>query len=238
MSSIKTLNILLVAALVLGVFLYFDSCRKRKQDNKDNISLVNALSDTLKIYKKKDSTNVATISVLETGSARDFLKIKSGDSEITELQKLVKEYSKKLSEGSSVTKAKVETVIEQSKPTIVVRRDTMWVDSVAYVYPTYRDTIKNKWIDYTAIMNKDSSNISFKVTNDFSVIVGKHKGKAFVDLNTDNPYSSTKSLRTYQVKMPREKRFGIGPNVSYGFDQDFKKKFFIGVGIQYNLLRL
>lgn len=221
-------------------FFYLNRCNRDKQKEKDSIALVNALNDSLRYYINKDSENVATISVISTESTKAFTDLKVSNEEIRKLQETVKDYSKKLKAGSSVTRASIETAITSTNPTNVLGDIKIeWKNDTAYVYPTYKDSIENKWISYKAVMNKDTSKVSIKITNDFSAIVGYTKNKVpFVDLVTENPYTVTKTLRTYQVKMPRVKKLGIGPNASYGFGSDFKQKVFLGVGLQYNLIRL
>lgn len=230
---------LLIAAIVLAILLYFDKCNKTNTKEKELVSLINAMNDKLKTYIDKDSSQRATISVLKTEKTRDFLEIQTKDSEILHLQAVVKQYKAKLSAGSSVTNASVETNVNHTGTTTITKVDTIkGKDSIAYVYPTYSDSIINKWITYRATADKDSFRTSIKIKNDFSVIVGTDKGKPFVDLITQNPYSETKQLRTYQVSIPKPKKFGVGPNVSYGVGVGFKPQVFIGIGIQYNILRL
>ena len=54
-----------------------------------------AINDTLVTYKNKYNQEVAKISIIEAQRTKDFLKIKSADSSIIALQKLVKEQAKK-----------------------------------------------------------------------------------------------------------------------------------------------
>lgn len=237
----KNLNvILLLGVIVLGLFLYLEKCQSKRSGDKDSIALVNALQDSVKHYKNKYDQSVATISVIQTESAKSFTRLKLMDDELKALQAVVKDYSGKLKAGNSVTNALIETVAKlNSRPTTIIQAgDTLITDSLIYVYPTYLDTITNEWITLESKMNRDTAIHNLKVQNKFSAIVGLDKGKPFVDLITDNPYTTVKQLRTYQVKMPKPKKFGIGINVSYGISDDFKPKPYIGLGVQYNILRL
>lgn len=243
----KTINIsegrlaIFIAAIIgLLIILYVNKCSKVRTTKDDSVALINALQDSLRHYKYNDSISAATISVIQTEKSSDFVKLKLQDQELKDLQQMVKDYGKKLEAGSSVTKALVETVaILKGRPALRINEgDTVWHDSIAYVYPTYEDTLSDQWITLISKINRDSSNYNLKVTNKFSAIVGVDKGRPFVDLLTENPYTTVKSLRTYQVKLPKPKKFGIGPNISYGFGESFKQQVFIGIGLQYNILRL
>jgi hypothetical protein len=236
---IKVNTLLLIAAVILLLLFSYDKCTKDHSSDKATLELIRAMADTLRSFRKADSTQIATISVLKTESAKAFLELQSKDSEIIRLQEIVKEYKSKLKAGSSVTLASIHTELEHTGKTTIVKRDTVRQDSLVYIYPTYSDSLKNKWIDYSTVINKDSASFKLKVYNEFSAVVGEDKKRgAFVDLHLYNPYSSTDQLRTYQVKLPRVKKLGVGPNVSYGVGANFKPQVFIGLGIQYNILRL
>ncbi|CEN52132.1 conserved hypothetical protein [Capnocytophaga canimorsus] len=54
-----------------------------------------------------------------------------------------------------------------------------------------------------------------------------------------NPYTTTEAIRSYYKlnnKKPIIKRWGVGPNLSYGIN--YKGDFlpYVGIGIQYNLI--
>lgn len=242
----KKLNlnpILVIGVVVLLVLLLLEKCGKDNRQDKQNLQLITALQDSVRYFKNKDSLNVATISVIQTASAKDFANLELKDKELKELQKVVNDYKKDLKEGSSVTNALLETVAELKgrKPEIkYMPGDTLWKDSVAYVYPTYTDSLSDAWVTVKAVMGKDTSVFNLKVTNKFSAVVGKDRKRGpFVDLITENPYTTVKSLRTYQVSLPRPKKFGIGfsTGVTYNFSTS-KPAPYIGVGINYNLIRL
>ena len=52
----------------------------------------------------------------------------------------------------------------------------------------------------------------------------------------ENPYSETKSLRTYQV-IKKDKKFSVGPFIGYGIGTNFIFQPSIGVSVQYNIIR-
>ena len=44
-------------------------------------------------------------------------------------------------------------------------------------------------------------------------------------------------MKIYQKGLPRAKRFGIGPTISYGIGSGFEPQIFIGIGINWDLIR-
>lgn len=240
----KALNTLFMGGTFIFALLWLDQCNKKRNAVEDaeqkSVNLINALNDSLRYFKNKDSLSVATISTISTESTKAFTDLNISNSEVKALQQEVKNYQSKLKAGSSVTKASINTIIKESGVTAVKAKDTIWLEDQVYIYSEYSDSLINKWITYRARMNKDSAFKQIEIKNDFAVILGEEKGKPFADLITENPYSSTKSFRTYQIAVPKKKvkKIGIGPNMSYGFNSDFKKNIYIGLGIQYNFIRL
>jgi len=225
-----------VIVVLCGLFL--NQCKRANVAEKEAINLANALSDTLVGKRLSDSSYKATIRVLQTTSDGAFLDLISSDEEIKKLQALVKEYKGKLKPGGTVNTGNIKTdVTHTGKPT-VVSKDTVTKDSLVYIYPQYSDSLVNGWVYVKYRASKDSSKIDVQVENPFDIVVSEKKGELIIDLMTESPYSTVKSLRAYQKKLPKIKRFGIGPNVSYGINPDFKKNIFVGIGLQYNIIRL
>lgn len=237
----------LVIGLILGgliAILYMQKCSGVKISKNSGINLLNAMNDSLTYYRNKDSNNVATISILQFEAEKDFLALQTKDGSMQDLQRIVEEYKGKLTEGSSVTSALVETVNQLKQATQIVKHDTVIVSKENgyvenWIYPTYRDTIVDEWIEYYAQMDKDSSTLNLKVNNKFSIVIGKDKKKgSFADITTLNPYSKVKEFRTYQVTKPVEKpkRFGFGASGGATY-YDGKVRPYIGLGLNYNLIR-
>ena len=237
--KVNTEKIFLYAAvIVLGFFLYMEKCNTTKYSEKAAIELNNALQDTLTTMRNKDSSSTTTISTLRTESVRNFLRLQTKDKVISDLQDIVKDYSSKLKAGNSVTNALLETLVKtQGKTTILYKDTVIYNDKYSYIYPEYSDSLINKWITYKGRMNKDSSFSSFIIRNTFSAVVGNDKGKPFVDLTLGNPYSEVKELRTYQVMLPKPKRFGFGFSTGVTFNSKFLFTPYIGIGFNYNLIR-
>lgn len=227
----NTLVFVLAVLCVVLIFLNIRSCNNAKKDKENGTNLVNALNDSL--HKKNDST--VSTSVIATNTIKDFLELEVRDAEIRELQSTVKQYKSKLKAGSSVTNFKSEVEITNTNTTKISMTDTVRTDSIVYLYPTYSDSIKNEWIDYKAKMNKDSATLFLKVNNSYSTIIGVEKGKPFVDIINHNPYSITTSVRSYQVQLPKPKKFGLGFSAGATYYNN-KAQPYIGAGLNYNIL--
>ncbi|HPQ78828.1 MAG TPA: hypothetical protein PLG47_00020 [Candidatus Dojkabacteria bacterium] len=236
----KWIRVVFIAILVvIIVILYFTNISYQKEA-KENANLVISLNDTLKTWKDKDSLSHTKIQIIETERTKDFLSLQSKDEEIIKLQKTVKQYEKQIKNQGSVTNFTSETKI--------ITKDSLVTDSVCGKC-SFHFSNSNPWysvdasVSPTETPNQLSLSLDLKVKNEYSVIVGEEKQglfkkpKPFVEVLNHNPYSETESLRTYQVSNKvRVKRFGIGPNISVGFnDKGFS--WFIGIGLQYNLIR-
>ena len=236
----KWIRIVFIAILVvIIVILYFTNISYQKEA-RENANLIISLNDTLKTWKDKDSLSHAKMQIIETERTKDFLSLQSKDEEIIKLQKTVKQYEKQIKNQGSVTNFASETKI--------ITKDSLVTDSVCGKCSFYFSN-SNPWYSVDASIyptetpNQVSLSLDLKVKNEYSVIIGEEKQglfkkpKPFVEVLNHNPYSETKSLKTYQVSNNvRVKRFGIGPNISVGFnDKGFS--WFIGIGLQYNLIR-
>lgn len=229
--------------IIILLILLIKTCNGRLADKKESKAFIAALEDTVSHYKNKHGQDVATISVLKASSTKDFLKLKSKDVEIQELQQVVKDYKSKLKKpGSSVTNITGVTRVDTVTITKVTPKDTVIVDGITYVYPEYSDSLINAWIEYRASMNRDSAKLNLKITNKYSVIIGQEGGlfkkkRAFVDVINYNPYSTVEKVRTFQVSQPKPKRFGLGVSVGMAVNPDLKLTPYLGVGVHYNLIK-
>ena len=232
-------EVFIAILMVIIAILYFTNISYQKEA-KENANLVISLNDTLKTWKDKDSLSHAKIQIIETKRTKDFLSLQSKDEEIIKLQKTVKQYEKQIKNQGSVTNFTSETKI--------ITKDSLVTDSVCGKCSFYFSN-SNPWFSVDASIyptktpNQLSLSLDLKVKNEYSVILGEEeqglfkKPKPFVEVLNHNPYSETKSLRTYRVSNNvRVKRFGIGPNISAGFD-DTGFSWYIGFGLQYNLIK-
>lgn len=226
-------NVLIgILSFIILLSLYFWKGTVDKYEELQGLNTV--LVDSLKISRNEKGELVAKISAFETQRTQDFLRYETTDSLTRELQKEVKEMRKYLKRNGSVTKFNTDTKV-----------DTVFVTEVTEVpgkYPIYSSKFNlDNWVYGNISASKDSTKLKVSIKNDYSVVVGREptgflglgKGKSFVQVTNRNPYSSIKELKTYNVSVPRPKRFGLGPYVGV----DILGRPSVGVSVNYDLIQ-
>lgn len=214
---------------IILIWLLFNTTNKVEELQDLNKSI----NDTLIITKTNHGILKAKIASIETDKYSTFLKYKTNNNDIKSLQKKVKEMKNYLKKRGSVTQLKT-----------VIKTDTVVKTKIIYVkndtLPTFRNTFSDKWLSISTITNKDDQKLDLKVKFEPTITIGTEstgflglgKEKPFVQFETDNPYIEVNSLRNYNVKPKRIKRFSVGPYIGYG-----TKGLNIGIGLQYGLLK-
>lgn len=246
-----------ITIIVILVLLNLKSCKKTQDTKNDYVSTINALQDTMTTYRTKDGVQVTRISLIETEKASMFLDIKSKDDVIVKLQEEIKKNKNRLGKSGSVTVIENTTELNTVDTTYITSKDTIIRNDIVFVYPEYSSLIKkgfrkdsSYWITANVKTNKDSIDFELEIQNSYIVTLGKEKTKgfkslfkpkiSFAEVTNENPYTSTKTIRAYQVKVPKPKRLGIGFHVGYGLILDKVPIFrpYIGVGINYNIIEI
>ena len=217
--------------------------------NNDNSKLTKTIvNDNQVTFKDKDSLNHTKNNVIE-GNTKEFIDLQVKDKEINELQELVKKYKKQLYNKGNATNFTSETKVNNSfsikKDTVetkIINNDTIKLHK--YIYDiNLKDNKGVEWITGNAVATKDSLHLQQKIINKYSVIIGEESQgwfkpkKPFVEVINLNPFSETTKVKTYQVETKPVKKIGIGPGIYYGIRNSFQSQVFIGVGVQYNLIR-
>lgn len=188
---------------------------------KENSKLIESLNDSISYYRDVEGVLHSKISVIEDDY---FLKLKLKDKEIVELQDLVKKYKN----VKSATIIKTETKIVEK----IVNKTVL--DTISNT-PIYESSFNLKgyiWGDIVA--KKDTTDIKINIKNDFNIVTYKERGKLVLDVSDKNPYSITKSQRSY-INLPKQKKFGLGVNAGYGISKSGLSPY-IGLGVNYNLI--
>lgn len=232
-------NYLLLPISLLLILVISIICVKHELSESND--MINSLNNTIDIYKDKDSINHAKIQIIESNNIQSFTQLKTKDSVIIELQKLVKEYKNNIKNKGNITLLKTNTNIKNTSKSNVIQKDTVFVQDTVYLYPEYKSEYNSKWLLGNVIANKDSTKLNLKVINDFNIIQGETNStftkKTYqLHIINKNPYTTTIDARTYSVSTPI-KRFSIGPNITYGLNSDGKLVFIGGIGLQYNLIQ-
>lgn len=211
--------VILVLAALGGFFFWQNQNNLNKLDTSN--SIIKGLNDSVKVYKDKQGREHAEIGVIEVTDPKDFLILENLKGENKKLQDLVKEYKKKLKEGSSVTYVESETKTDVTVPTKV---DTIEVEKVKYL--TYTSEFdKDGWVFGKVIAKPDSTFIDVGVKNEFGLVIGQHKrgflglGKpeTFADVVSYNPYTKTNKVKSLQVKVQNPNRiYWLGGGIVIG----------------------
>ena len=240
------LNIVLlgIIAILLGVAIFLGVIANKNKDSyREQVSLYNAITDTLKTWKDKDSLNNAKIQVMQTEKTADFLKIQNLTGTNLELQNLIKSQGKRIKDLNTALIVKSETII----------RDTTRIyypiegDTIIFSQSVLLDSIENEWITALYGFNKGRSVLDFTLVNDYHITIGYEGGNVFKQgtpfaiIKNLNPYTITNDLRVYQTSMKKQKRIGVSLQAGFGGLYDIKIKTlgygpYIGLGINYNIL--
>ena len=204
----------------------------------------NASQDTIKFYKNKDGENVARITVLSFERVQDFIRMRTKDDTIRQLQDLVAKYKKQLNNGGSATI--IQTVTNYDTTYV----SNIHLDTIYFPTATLLDSVRNRWISSRFGFVNGNTTFSISIDNAYSVVIGEEnrglfkKSKAFVEVTNHNPYTKTKVLRTYQVSEKKQTHWGIGPNFSVsaipvliGGNVSLQFLPTVGIGIQYNFIK-
>ena len=187
-------------------------------------------TDSIEYYKNQYNQTVARIGVIEASSAEALLKLENKkDSELTKLQDLISRYKKELKKpGSSATIIETETVFDTIYLDTVNRDKLVYIDSI-------NNTISNKWITTKYGWKKDSTFYHLKIRDEYDAVIGYDNNKPFADITSHNPYSSVKTIRSFNVKIPPEKKNHFGFNMTLGLDSKLQPIPVVGIGYTYSI---
>ena len=187
-------------------------------------------TDSVEYYKNQYNQTVARIGVIEASSADALLKLTNQkDSELIKLQELVSNYKNKLKKpGSSATTFTTQTVYDTIYLDTVNREKLKGIDSIS-------NTINNKWITLKYGWKKDSTYSHLKIRDEYDAVIGYDNDKLFADITTHNPYSTVKTIRSFNVKIPPEKKNHFGFNMTLGLDSKLKPTPVVGIGYSYGI---
>lgn len=230
-----------IAIIIVLVVFYL----KEKRKTEELVQLNKAAEQELQVSRNKEGQYVARIQTLQTARAEDFINYQTKDSAIVALQKEVKDMKKYLKKQGSVTQFGTNTQYENTVSTTEGNENLLVYRDTNYLRLPYKRYFEDKWHNLTYNINEDSTSYKINTRDEYSLTIGLEpkgflglgKPVPFSEVTNLNPYTETKTLRTYQVSLPPDKRWGIGPNISYGLGPNFSLQPTIGIGVQYNLLK-
>ena len=220
LKKIKLLDIICVVLIIIFIIFAFKRCKNDIREF-SNIDKLESLTDSIKYYKDNYNVLHSRISIIE---ADNFTKIKSKDKDIQELQELVKKYKN----IQAATVIKTETKVVEK----IVNKPIFDTISRETAYYSKFDLDGFVWGEIIA--KKDSTDLILNIRNDFNIVSHYDKGKLVLDVSDKNPYTVTKSQRSY-INLPKQKKWGLGINAGYGVSKSGLSPY-IGLGVNYNLI--
>jgi hypothetical protein len=201
--KINKWELIATIALIIVLFFYIKSTIKHNKELTEINTLYKVSQDSMVTYRNKLGEQVAKVEPLITTNQEYFLKIKSQDHEINDLQELLKAETKK--------RRDVEVAIVISNQTIYNLKDSLKNKIIAYVkkdsliYPTYEHKTSDKWLEQDIQIGINSFNQKLLVKNDYNITIGQEKSgwfkmKPYAEIVNLNPASETKAIRVYQKK--------------------------------------
>lgn len=198
-------DLIYVVIILILAFFTWKGC---STNNHTFEKIYNQSQDSLRFTRNKLNEQLATTNLLY-GSVSDLKKLHASDSStIGRLQKMVNKNTISATSLAVVTNSNIN-ISEQA--TIV--HDTITSNGVEYLYPEYRDTIKNKWETVIIKVNKDSAHVDYKIFNEFDLKQewksnGLFKRKtAIASVLNLNPNTETLQYKTFTVKEDKSNRF-------------------------------
>ena len=234
----RILNYILSVAILILLVLWQNGCHKSSQykDMRDS------MNDSLKVVRNELGQERATISALKGERASILLNAKTKDSTIQWLQNVVKEYEGRLETAVVISNA-TETV-EVIKEVEVESIDTVYQDSLIFVYPQYKAKWSNKWEKGLILATRDSIFRDITVFNDYEITIGKEKNKWFkpreynINVLNLNPRTTTKEVRSFALKA-KPKRFVLSVQTGVGVHiPSMRPSLYLGIGLGFVLLQI
>lgn len=195
---------------------------------KENLKLIESLNDSISYYRDKNGVLHSKITAIEVDNIEKFKNLNIKNKEIKELQELIKKY--KNVQSATIFKTKTE-IKEIFKTDTVVINDTL-LPVYKSDFMLYGGTDKLQVYGHIR-MEKDSTALELHMIDRFKIITHKEKDRIILDISNENPYSVTESQRAV-IKIPKQKRFGLGVNAGYGISKNGLSPY-IGLGVNYNL---
>jgi hypothetical protein len=239
--------IIVLGGLILAAYLMRGCKAEAKLAEVETMN--KALEDSLTTWRDREGDFKANITLLENENADYFTKWNTADANVIKLQALVTKYKKQLGSKGSATVITTDADIDITEPTIVYRDTTKPCDPV---YKTDFEIMgtgkyeKTRWVWGVVHATKDSTTVGMRFHEEIDVVLGQEKtgflglGKPrpFAEVTLHNPFNKVSTLRSFNVTPPKPKKFGIGPTLSYGVGSGFVPQVFVGIGVNYSILRL
>ncbi len=207
--------------------LFLNTCREKKELQREASNNVDFLNDSIRYYKNSLGQEIAVKTALNgEKNALEVLLSKQIDS-TGQLKRLVSKFRNVDAAGNITTITKIDTIKIGFEVPIPCEFHREWEKASEF---------------YSISGESDQNGItinSLSVPNTLSFAIGKRKKGWFnseyvIEAVNSNPNITTIGLDSYSLKVP-QKRFGISLFAGYGMSSDGLSPL-IGIGVGYNLI--
>lgn len=224
----KLLTILLIAGWITAIAVYVGYKAKTFHLQQAN-EVIQTQTDSLSVYKDKYGTEHAQRLAVE-GSYTVLKNYYNG---------LLDSVSRRTGAKQKNIKA-VGTVGTEASGEVALKVDTVYTSDTSR---TYNFTYSDRWINMSGNIG-NQNNLTYKTYDSIvlttyakpSGFFGLGKKQTYVDGYSLNPHSHITGLQSLLLTSERDKKFGIGIQVGYGYN-GLKWAPYFGVGIQYSIIR-
>jgi len=227
----KTNWILVAIILALILFIVLMKCTVSKD------VLPASKTDTLTRWEVKDSLFVSS---LLTKKDQEYSNLdKHLRDSIAGIYRVTTKQIKELLQANLKAESEVPAI-----DTVFIETAPSPVKNCPPVVKSMTQRYKNKWYDATATTG-EKAKLLLKVYDTITVI--QHEvttGNIFnrqhyqqLDISLKNPVNIISGVKSFRVASAKPKRFGIGLQLGYGWQNGLKPSPFIGAGISYNFIR-
>lgn len=222
----KIKPLLIIAAITaIMLFLAIRGCRKNSRDLKATNEYLSLTESKFKEFKTKSDLHAAKANQ-QILSLESLLAVKN-----REIARLARELGLKPKKIKEI----VEVVIE-GKDSVILRRDTLYYPSspdepqqpIPFVY-------EDKWNSFQAYLDGNEIGLVYAITDSISIVTTKERGGTKISALSSNPAIRITGLSSVTVKDKKVGRFGIGPSVTFGYND--KAVIVPGIGVQWSLIR-
>lgn len=217
----KVIGLALIIGLLIALVCSVRQCNRNNAKYENNIK---ALKDSIVYYQTKSGNTVAEKQAFIVDNSKEIKQLSEA------LYQALKEMR---IENSTLAAMQFSGEVDNGE------KDT--------VYEIKHDTIQNGFIKdfsfndkYRELSGKVTyipDTLAVDITNDkmffdYTVAIDK---KNRIKIMSDNPYIKYNEISGFTIQQKKQKRFGLGPQVGYGYNFG-KFSPYIGVGLSYNLI--
>lgn len=206
-ARLKNWALLIVLAIVL--FLYSRSCNRADENQDEAEAYAQSLDSLRKIINAQGEEITATNVILADYNTIKF-KLKTADSTVKKLQKIIDKHT------TSATVLNTQTSINGTSGTTINKADTVYKDSLIYIYPVYETIWGEKWSRGKIVASKDSISRNIVSYDEYNIKQSYKKQpglKGFlkprileVEVTNKNPNTETTALKSFALEPDKKTR--------------------------------